>query len=87
MQEHQFQLSDWSSEEKTAEVGKALNANALVTFMPSNAVMQITNINTFEKLEFKTDIFKKLSENDSVGGVSPDMDNQVKAVKLINRMF
>ncbi len=88
MQEHQFQLSDWSSEEKTAEVGKALNASALVTFMPSSSQMQIININTFEKLELQADIFTDFTLDDAhYNEKCSAMDNQVKAVKLINRMF
>ena len=68
MKENAFQLSDWSSDEKTAEIGRALNAVAIVTISPHfncgtyssgggwinlhDCATDITNINTLETFSF-----------------------------------
>ena len=61
MKEYQFQLSDWADEKKTAQIGKALNADAIVNFKANYqhidyddvsicVQLEIFNITTFESV-------------------------------------
>ncbi len=64
MKEHQFQLSDWSDENKTAQVGKILNAHYILTCksgpVTSNEYginiydiyLDFLDINTMEKIQY-----------------------------------
>lgn len=61
MKEHSFQLSDWADENKSAQIGKALNADALVTLEAPRwdadwgevyGQYTIVNINTMAKVVF-----------------------------------
>jgi hypothetical protein len=96
MKEHMFQLSDWSSEEKSAEIGRALNANALITFIAKesqyggyssySATAKIMNINTFETLEFECNLLT--AEWDSVNTMgSGEGKKKMKLLKKILKMF
>lgn len=63
-----FQQSDWSSKEKTAEIGKALNADLIcfVTIYRDTYKIEFLNVNTVQKRTFNgrysiSLIFKKIS--------------------------
>lgn len=76
MLEHNFQVSDWSDESKTVEIGAALNANTIIHIHPyfdeltsegfSNMVsIECININTMQKSVFSghVDDFKNFEIN------------------------
>ena len=78
MKEHKFQLSDWSDEKKTAEVGRVLNAEGAVTFtltgisignnVNTNVAMEILNINTMQKTttESSEDVVSLFTVSDKI---------------------
>lgn len=53
-QELAFQQSDWSNKEKTAEIGKALNADLIcfVTIYKSGYKVEFLNVNTVQKITY-----------------------------------
>jgi len=66
MKEHDFQMSEWSSDNKVAEVGKAANADVILSFVPrfkpnsdgsSNVTVdaEFMDINTMQVINFKYD--------------------------------
>lgn len=74
MKEHKFQESDLSSDEKTAELGKFLNANYILKLKIGKyeTVFTFMNVNTLEKItfecyssEFKNEDISKLYVKDS----------------------
>ena len=65
--EHEFQNSDWSSDEKAAKLGNALNANMVVVgkLMPFqkkiNASFRILDVNTMEIVSTADGVFDDIS--------------------------
>lgn len=76
--EYSFQLSDWSDAEKTAEIGKALNADVLISidfsfhnedfarFYFSTLYLEFTNMQTFQKLVYENNMTFEQSMFDEV---------------------
>lgn len=62
MEEHEFQMSEWSAEKKVAEVGKGANADLILTFVPrltsadpsiyASVSAEFIDINTMQTFNF-----------------------------------
>mgnify|MGYP004547606165 CR=1 FL=1 len=80
--EHKFQLGDWSNDKKTAEVGKALNANILLfldkfTYVDSGSgqyrfVAKFVDVNTMQSSSFVV-----AYKNPKKEIVTPDVISQI----------
>jgi hypothetical protein len=76
MEQHEFEVTDWSRGEKAAEIGKALNASILVITQVSvkgarpEYAISILDINSMEVLGVATGSVKSLND---LSGVARDM--------------
>lgn len=61
MEEQAFQQSDWSDNSKTAEIGKALNADYIVFIVIYEQFygIEFMDVNTFQKTTFRGEITSK----------------------------
>ena len=61
LQEQAFQQSDWSDGVKSAELGRALNADviAFIVVYSDFYIVEFLNVNTFQKTTFRSEISKK----------------------------
>jgi len=84
IKEHNFQLEDWSNKDKTAELGKALNADWIVQGdirKMNNGILiivQFYNINTF-KFEGGTDL-RLANADEAYDKMNPLVDSLIQTI-------
>jgi len=84
IKEHNFQLEDWSNKEKTAELGKALNADWIVQGDIRNMnngiliIVQFYNIKTF-KFEGGTDL-RLANADEAYDKMNPLVDSLLQTI-------
>jgi formylglycine-generating enzyme required for sulfatase activity/TolB-like protein len=90
IKEHNFQLEDWSNKDKTAELGKALNADWIVQGdirRMNNGILiivQFYSINTF-KFEGGTDL-RLANADEAYEKMNPLVDSLIQTIGSTGRM-
>ena len=85
IREHQFQLGDWSNDRKTAELGKALNADWIVRGEIAllgtdiTVIVQFYDVNTFQ-FRGGTDILLA-NENEAYEKMTPLVNSLVQTIR------